>query len=122
MEVVVFPRITEVQRSNTIGNTLWGMAPGVAVVLDIVLGSAEIAPASCQPLQVAWSSLVYGLLYAAWWRPVGPAGQGPACTSGSGAHGGPGLPGRGAGEHTRRSGRHVEVPDPSRGVRGSGYG
>ena len=116
MEVVVFPRIAEVQWSNTVGSTLFGMALGVAVVLDIVLGPAEIAPAFCQPLQVAWSSLlVYGLLYAARWRSVGLAGQGPACTSGSGAHGGPGLPGRSAGEHTRRSGRHVEVPDPSRG-------
>ena len=45
MEVVVFPRIAEVQWSNTVGSTLWGMAPGVAVVLDIVLGPAEIAPA-----------------------------------------------------------------------------
>ena len=61
-----------VQWSNTIGSTLRGMASGMAVVLDIVLGPAEIAPASCQPLQVAWSSLVYGLLYTARWRSVGP--------------------------------------------------
>ena len=73
MEVVVFPRIAEVQWSNTVGSTLWGMASGVAVVLDIVLGPAEIAPASCQPLQAAWSSLVYGLLYTARWHSVGPA-------------------------------------------------
>ena len=117
-----FPPNRGVQWSNTVGSTLRGMASGVAVVLDIVLGPVEIAPASCQPLQAAWSSLVYGLLYTARWCSVGPAGQGPACTSSSGAHGGPGLPGRGAGEHTRRSGRHVEVPDPSRGVRGSGCG
>ena len=115
MEVVVFPRIAEVQLWNTVGNTLWGMAPSMAVVLDIVLGPAEIAPASCQPLQAAWSSLVYGLLYTARWRSVGPAGQGLACTTGSGARGGPGPPGRSAGVHTRRSRRHVEVPDPSRG-------
>jgi len=57
VEVVVFPRIAEVQWSNTVGSTLWGMASGVAVVLDIVLGPAEIAPAFCQPLQAAWSSL-----------------------------------------------------------------
>ena len=57
MEVVVFPRIAEVQWSNTVGSTLWGMVPGVAVALDIVLGLAEIAPASCQPQQAAWSSL-----------------------------------------------------------------
>ena len=34
------------------------MASGVAVILDIVLGPAEIAPASCQPLQAAWSSVL----------------------------------------------------------------
>jgi len=33
------------------------MASGVAVVLDIVLGLVEIASASCQPQQAAWSSL-----------------------------------------------------------------
>ena len=57
VEVVVFPRIAEVQWSNTVGSTLCGMAPGVAVDLDIVLGPAEIAPAFCQPLQAVWSSL-----------------------------------------------------------------
>ena len=30
----------------TVGSTLWGMTPGVAVVLGIVLGLAEIAPVS----------------------------------------------------------------------------
>ena len=44
VEVVVFSRIAEVQWSDTIGSTLWGMAAGVAVVLDIVLGPAKIAP------------------------------------------------------------------------------
>ena len=34
-----------------------GMASGVAVVLGIVLGLAEIAPASCLPQQAAWSLL-----------------------------------------------------------------
>ena len=57
MEVIVFPRITGVQWSNTMGSALWGMASGVAVILGIILGLAEIAPASCQPQQVAWSSL-----------------------------------------------------------------
>ena len=52
-----FPRIAGVQWSSTVGSTLWGMASGVAVVLDIVLGLAEIAPASCQPQQAMWSSL-----------------------------------------------------------------
>ena len=31
------PRIAGVQCSTTVGNTLWGMAPVVAVVLGIVL-------------------------------------------------------------------------------------
>ena len=57
VEVVVFPRIAGVQWSNTVGSTLCGMTSGVAVVLDIVLGLAEIAPASCQLQQAAWSSL-----------------------------------------------------------------
>ena len=34
------PRIAGVHWSSTVGSTLWGMAPGVAVVL----GLAEIAP------------------------------------------------------------------------------
>ena len=41
-----FPRIAGVLWSGTVGSTLWGMASGVAVVLGIVLGLAEIAPAS----------------------------------------------------------------------------
>ena len=57
MEVVVLPRIVGVQWSDTVGNTLWGVASGVAVVLDVVHGLAEIAPASCQPQQAVWSSL-----------------------------------------------------------------
>ena len=57
MKVVVFPRIAGVQWSNTVGSTLWGMVSGVVVVLGIVFDLAEIAPASCQPQQAAWSSL-----------------------------------------------------------------
>ena len=41
-----FPRIAGVQWSSTVGSTLWGMTSGVAVILGIVLGLAEIAPAS----------------------------------------------------------------------------
>ena len=52
-----FPRIAGVQWSSTMGSTLWGVASGVAVVLGIVLGLAEITPASCQPQQAAWSLL-----------------------------------------------------------------
>ena len=47
------PRIAGVQWSSTVESTLWGMA----VVLGIVLGLAEIAPASRQPLQAVWSLL-----------------------------------------------------------------
>ena len=57
MEVVVFPQIAGVQWSNTVGSTLWGMASGIAIFLDIILGLAEIVPASYQPQQAAWSSL-----------------------------------------------------------------
>ena len=41
-----FPRIAGVQWSSTVGSTLWGMVSGMTVVLGIVLGLAEIAPAS----------------------------------------------------------------------------
>ena len=57
MEVVVLPRIMGVQWSDTVGSTLWGVASGVAVVLDVVHDLAEIAPASCQLQQAVWSSL-----------------------------------------------------------------
>ena len=40
------PRIAGVQWSSTIENILRGMASGVAVVLGVVLGLAEIVPAS----------------------------------------------------------------------------
>ena len=51
------PRIAGVQWSSTVGSTLWGMAPGVAVVLGIVLGLAEIASASWRLQRAAWSLL-----------------------------------------------------------------
>ena len=57
MEVIVFSRIAGVQWSDTVESTLWGMVTSEAVVLDIVFRPAKIAPVSCQPLQVAWSSL-----------------------------------------------------------------
>ena len=50
-----FPRIAGVQWSSTVESILQGMAPGVAVVLGVVLGFAEIAP-------VSWL-----LQWAAWW-------------------------------------------------------
>ena len=40
------PRITGVQWSSTVESTLWGMVPGMAVVLGVILGPVEIAPAS----------------------------------------------------------------------------
>jgi len=79
------PESRGIQWSDTVGSTLWGMAAGVAVVLDIVLGPAKIVPV------------------------VLPA---PAVVV---ACNGPGPPGRSAGVHTRRSGGHVEVPDSSMG-------
>ena len=51
------PRAVGIQQSSTVGSTLWGMASGMVVVLGVVLDFAEIAPASCQPQQAAWSSL-----------------------------------------------------------------
>ena len=56
-EVVVSPRAVGIQQSSTVGSTLWGMALGVTVVLGIVFDLAEIATASCQPQQAAWSLL-----------------------------------------------------------------
>ena len=44
-----FSRIAGVQWSSTVGNALWGMAPGVAVVLGIVLGLAETAGVLAAP-------------------------------------------------------------------------
>jgi len=46
VEVVAFSSNRGVQWSSTVGSTLWGVASGVAVILDIVLGLAEIALAS----------------------------------------------------------------------------
>ena len=60
------PRITGVQWSSTVGSTLWGMAPGVAVVLGIILVLAEIAPASWRLQRAAWSSLWGGTVLQAW--------------------------------------------------------
>ena len=40
------PRIVGVQWSSIVKNMPRGMAPGVAVVMGVVLGLAEIAPAS----------------------------------------------------------------------------
>jgi len=54
------------------------------------------------------------------WHSAGPAGQSLVCTSSSGARGGPGPPGRSTRMHIRRSGRHMEVPDPSRGSEAPG--
>ena len=119
-----FPPNRGVQWSNNVGSTLWGTASGVAVVLDIVLGLAEIVPASCQSLRAAWSSLLEVRSSI-----CGAVASGGPCRSkscvhqrGWGARGGPEPPGRSAGARTRKSGRHVEVPGPSRAVRDSSCG
>ena len=116
VEVVVFPRIAGVQWSDTVGSTLWGMASQSSWISSLVL--RRLRRSSCQPLQVAWSPLIRCTVLQIW-RSVGPAGQGPVCSSGSGggsrARGGPGPPGRSAGVHTGGSGGHVEIPDPSGG-------
>ena len=51
------PRIAGVQWSSTVESILRGMAPGVAVVLGVVLGLAEIAPVSLSLQRAAWSLL-----------------------------------------------------------------
>jgi len=52
-----FPPNRGVQWLDTVESTLWGMALGVAAVVDIVLGLAEIVPVPCQSLRAAWLSL-----------------------------------------------------------------
>ena len=47
-------RIAGAQWSGIVGSTLWGMALGVAVILGIVLGLAEITSASWRLQRVAW--------------------------------------------------------------------
>ena len=67
---------------------------------------------------------VYSLPNVAWWRSVGPAGQGLAYTCEPAVAGRvavPDPPGRSASACTKGSKSHVEVPNPSRGeVRASG--
>jgi len=77
---------------------------------------AGVLPTPADGVVVAVGCTVFRM-----WYSVGLAGQGPAYSSGGGARGGPEPLGRSAGVHIRRSGRHVEVPDPSRGeLRDSG--
>ena len=78
------------QISGTVGSTLWGMAPGVAVVLGIVLGLAEIAPASWRLQRAAWSLLWRvpssrrGVAaFRGSYRPGSCPGQGRSCFRGS---------------------------------------
>ena len=75
-EVVVFPPNRGAQWSDTVVSTLWGMAPGEAVVMDIVLGPAKIAPvvlpAPAGDVVVAdiWSSIYSAVAFG------GPCGLG----------------------------------------------
>ena len=74
-----FPRIAGVQWSSTVGSTLWAMASGVAVVLGIVLGLAEITPRPDSPSRRCGRRCrVYRLPGVMWRRSVGPTGQGLA--------------------------------------------
>src|SRR6185312_12514436 len=57
VEGVVFSPNHGVQWSSTVGSTLWGVASGVAVVLSIILGLAEIAPGSRRIQRAAWALL-----------------------------------------------------------------
>ena len=57
VEVVVFPPNRGGAVVEHCGKYTVGMASGVAVILGIVLGLAEITPASYQSQQAAWSSL-----------------------------------------------------------------
>jgi len=94
------PRIAGVQWSSTLGSTLWGMAPGVAVILGIVHGLAEIAPASWRLQRAAWS-LLWGVpssrrgvaAFRGSYRPGSCPGQGRSCFRGS-CHAVRGLRGR----------------------------
>ena len=60
------PRIAGAQWSSIVGSTPFGMAPVVAVVLGIILGLAEIAPASWRLQRAAWSLLWWGTVLQAW--------------------------------------------------------
>ena len=119
VEVVIFPRIAGVQWSSTVESTLWGMASGVTVVLDIVIGLAKIAPASCQPQQAAWSSLWgvqssrCGVVVS-----VGPASQGFAYIRAPVVTGHvaiPDPPGRSAGVCTKEVRESRGCPGPLEG-------
>ena len=102
-----FPRIAGVQWSSTMGSTLWGMAPDVAVILGIVLGFAEITPASWRLQRVAWR------------RSEGPASQGlfvvkAGVASESRAHVIRGFRGRESTKETRGVGSIVAGAVPSK--------
>ena len=80
VEVVVFPRIAGVQWSDTVGSTLWGMTACVAVVLDIVIGPAKIAP-------VVLLDPAGGVVVAGVWSSIyGAVVFGGPCRSGSYVH------------------------------------
>ena len=56
-EVVVSPRIGGAQQMSIVVSTLWGTGnhgAGCAAVLGVVLGLAEIAPASWQLQRASW--------------------------------------------------------------------
>ena len=115
VEIIVFPPnrggvVVEHCGKYTVGHGVGrGSRPGChpwscgdrAGVLSTPAGGMVIA-VGCSVLQM--------------WRSVGPAGQGPACSSGGGARGGPGPPlDKVLVCALRRSEGSVGVPDPPRG-------
>ena len=125
MEVVVSPEsrgtVAEYCRKYTVGHGVrCGSRPGYR---PCSCGDrAGVLPAPASGVTAFRGPCRSGSGVLQRWHSAGPAGQSLACSSGGGARSGPGPLGRSTGVHIRRSGRHVEVPDPSRGVRGSGCG
>ena len=75
-----FPPNRGVQWPNTVGSTLWGMTSGMAVVLDIVLGLAKIAP-------VVLPAPAGGVVVADVWSSIyGAVAFGEPCRLGSCMH------------------------------------
>ena len=112
MEVVVFPRIAEVQWSDTVGSTLWEGGgrrshPGYRPWSCEDRAGRPASP--CRRRSRCRRMVFYirrgGIRWALRIRVLDVPAVVVACN-------GPGPPGRSAGVHTRGSGEHVEVPDP----------
>ena len=81
------PRIVGVQWSSTVVSTLWGMAPGVAVILVIIFGDRAgvlAAPPSGVVIAVGVPSSRRGVAaFRGSYRPGACPGQGRSCFRGS---------------------------------------